>query len=179
MIDWGGVKVTEPNSLEHYGILGMKWGVRRTPEQLGHRKEEKLERYKAKETAKVEKRYNKQVEADKKLQAKTKAANKKRKAQGKETPDWIKRDQEVYKQIQKQQKDLYAKELEAIRKMSYKDMQKEKVQLGINYTTALVASTGSIALAALTPVPIGFITVPNAANIKTNMRVNPNNKKPK
>lgn len=26
------------NTLEHYGIKGMKWGVRRTPEQLGHTK---------------------------------------------------------------------------------------------------------------------------------------------
>lgn len=24
--------------IEHHGIMGMKWGVRRTPEQLGHKK---------------------------------------------------------------------------------------------------------------------------------------------
>lgn len=29
--------------LEHYGIKGMKWGIRRTPEQLGH-KTEKLKK---------------------------------------------------------------------------------------------------------------------------------------
>lgn len=31
----------ELNSLEHYGVKGQKWGVRRTPEQLGHITEKK------------------------------------------------------------------------------------------------------------------------------------------
>mgnify|MGYP007085927131 CR=1 FL=1 len=35
--------------LKHYGVLGMKWGVRRTPTQLGHKtKEQKLSEKKKK-----------------------------------------------------------------------------------------------------------------------------------
>ena len=34
------------NSLTHYGIKGMKWGVRRTPAQLGHKISSKLRRNK-------------------------------------------------------------------------------------------------------------------------------------
>ena len=39
--------------LQHYGVKGMKWGIRRTPEQLGHVKKSipnarKLDNYKGK-----------------------------------------------------------------------------------------------------------------------------------
>lgn len=57
--------------LAHYGILGMKWGVRRTPEQLGHdiNKLEKKRKKAEKKYQKVEKnkgsmsyaQYNKKV----------------------------------------------------------------------------------------------------------------------
>lgn len=30
------------NELKHYGVKGMKWGVRRTPEQLGHTKKSSI-----------------------------------------------------------------------------------------------------------------------------------------
>lgn len=62
--------VSEQDYLEHYGIKGMKWGVRRTPEQLGHRSTSLRAAIARRQNAKVDKSFKKwEAESKKKNDA--------------------------------------------------------------------------------------------------------------
>ena len=64
----------ENNELYHYGVLGMHWGVRRTPEQLGHRTKSSGSAQSAKARVRVN---NKKAGSTKPMTAEEKEAKKK------------------------------------------------------------------------------------------------------
>lgn len=84
------------NELYHYGILGMKWGIRRTPAQLGHRIKQR----------KVEKQRKENLAKARKARAEHQAALKKGKLKPKEMTDAELRKEIQRLQLEKQYMDL-------------------------------------------------------------------------
>lgn len=66
----------ENNELYHYGVLGMHWGVRRTPEQLGHRTKSSGYARSAKARVRVNKKKAKAASEEKQMTAEEKAKKK-------------------------------------------------------------------------------------------------------
>lgn len=73
----------ELNSLEHYGVKGQKWGVRRTPEQLGHITEKKRRVSNWIQKARKKSAKRKKQAAKKKVEAKKAKAEKEEESEDK------------------------------------------------------------------------------------------------
>lgn len=154
--------------LEHHGIKGTKWGVRRYQNEDGtltSAGKQKLKDYKFKESNKVRKAATRFKNAEDRYQAR-------KKKQGVLVS-------EKHNARSKKIMDRYNKELKAISKMKYRDMQKEKVAVGKSYLKALGATYASVTVATVAGLPVYPIFWTNTAKVKQNLRIGPEKKSKK
>lgn len=153
--------------LYHYGVKGMKWGVRRSDK-------EKAAAYRKKEAAKITKRRTKESERENKAIAKSgykvDRAIDKHGVESKQARKAI--GKHIRNRAESIAKSNIAKtEVKKVMSMSVKDISAEKKAIGKKYAesvvTDLVVNTALVAMGSRYVV----YTVPNAKQIKTNLRV--------
>lgn len=163
--------------LYHWGVKGMKWGVRRyqnadgTLTTLGKQKRKK---YQDKEIGKVEKHVSRTQDKYAKRMSKQRAAYDESKSiYGKNSPGTVAKGNKLTKTLGTSKIHEYwgKAEIKAIKNMSLADIRKEKVQVGARTVTAALLSVGSATAFTLGASPIAVGIVPNNRQYKTNKRV--------
>ena len=160
--------------LVHYGVLGMKWGVRRSPEELARARGASLNTWKTTESTRLANRTTKVAKRDAARVAKReKKYNEIAEQHGKEFANNTKaaKRYEKAKTTATVNKKLAEAEAKKLMSMTYEDMEAEKIVLGKAYASSALQTIGSYALASAIGAPIFFISVPDTDAVRTNARV--------
>lgn len=108
------------NELSHYGILGMKWGVRRSPEELGYKRKKKDRRYEDETDQEYQNRMQRESqERIAKTQAKERLQTQKRALKSQE------KIQRMQIKAQKEQRQLDAKNQQKQKKLDQEERKRQ------------------------------------------------------
>ena len=155
--------MTYSRDLYHYGVIGMKWGVRRYQNEDGTLTEvgkQRLKKWKEKEEDNVRSKYKKRIDSYEK-----KASTYKNKGKYNKAKEYIK--------IAKYSKRTLKTELSKIKNYSLDDVNKENKQVGKKIVgDILLYSLGSAGLSMITggATPL-IVPIENANQIRTNIRI--------
>lgn len=140
--------LTSDGELYHYGVKGMKWGVRRYQNEDGSLTEagkKRLSNYQTKELARIDKKYDTSREVRRFNKASERQQIAKQQRASREL--WMKN---AYKAIEKSK----------VMSMTYEDMQKEKLDVGMRYAKSALVTIGSHAAMFAGVTPIALVSVP-------------------
>ena len=159
------------NELYHFGVKGMKWGHRKSKAE---RQAARVEKWKTKHIAKVEKRMNK--DSIRYYKKRDKAYNKMYDSvstEGLNSKRSSKAMQKLYESDTRMRykRSVAEAEISKIKSMSVSDIKTENREVGKGYAASVATFTIAAAARAM-GAPIVAYTVPNTRAIRSNSRVN-------
>lgn len=152
--------------LYHYGVKGMKWGVRKS-------EEDRVRSYQDREIATIRKRRVKEVDRESrsimKREKQYDEALSKYGNSAKSQKAATKYAQAIFNKEYNQR--IAQAEVDKLKDYKMSDVKKERKAVGQAYATSALTTIGSFTVATAVGAPFYFISIPDARGVKTEQRI--------